>query len=133
MPAAPRVLIADDDVSDLLVLRRLLRDTPYSIDTVRSASQAVMALAEREYAAMVAAKAGHSSGHGARVSALAGVLAKETGLSGAALDAVEDAALVHDVGELALDATLLQVRRALTEAERAQVRHHVESSYQIVR
>src|SRR2546423_1864704 len=54
MPAAPRVLIADDDVSDLLVLRRLLRDTPYAIDTVRSASQAVTALAEREYAAVVA-------------------------------------------------------------------------------
>src|SRR4051794_34090976 len=50
----PRVLIADDDVSDLLVLRRLLRDTPYSVDTVRSASQAMMALGQREYAAVVA-------------------------------------------------------------------------------
>src|SRR5439155_18318365 len=50
----PRVLIANDEVSDLLVLRRLLRDTPYSVDTVRSASQAIVALGQREYAAVVA-------------------------------------------------------------------------------
>src|SRR5215203_2859553 len=52
-PAPPRVLIAADDVSDLLLFRRLLRDTPYTVDAVRSASQALMALAKREYAAVV--------------------------------------------------------------------------------
>src|SRR5262245_14565126 len=49
----PRALIVDDDVSSLLVLRRLLRETPYLVDTVRSASQALTALAAREYAAVV--------------------------------------------------------------------------------
>jgi HD-GYP domain-containing protein (c-di-GMP phosphodiesterase class II) len=251
-PEAPRVLIADDDVSDLLVLRRLLRETPYIIDTVRSASQALRALTERTYAAVVAdddrlpdlsgtqllyeaeraqpkalrillarperapqlvgaaqqaryqliarpffakplvaslveqaarwlapepprddtqktvnpylagapdadsretatlarsqhrrllltlaemveAKSGHASGHGARVSALAGVLAREVGLSGDILEAVEDAALIHDAGELSLDPLLLQQQRALSDEERMEVRRHVESSYQIVR
>src|SRR5258706_11031126 len=54
MPAAPRVLVADDDVCDLVVLRRLLRDTPYQVDTVRSASQALIAFNKNEYAAIVA-------------------------------------------------------------------------------
>jgi putative two-component system response regulator len=252
VPATPRVLIVDDDVSDQLVLRRLLRDTPYAVDTVRSGSQALVALGNRHYAAVVAddervadvpgatllqeverlqrpalrillarserfplladgaqaaryqliarpffakpllaslvehlgrwmssaaneredtqrivrpvidappddtaeipvagrlahrrvlltlaelveAKAGHASGHGARVSALAALLAREAGLTGEALEAVEDAAMVHDVGELSIDAALLQQRRALSAAEREQVKHHVVSSWQIVR
>jgi putative two-component system response regulator len=258
-PPPPRVLIADDDVSGLLVLRRLLRDTPYIVDAVRSASQALQAFAQHEYAAVVAdderlpdmpgasllaeverlqrsalrillarqerfpalaqgaqdaryqliarpffakplvtsltqhavrwqsqsapnredtqrtvvpvfpsepepkkpeqpdgptapvpgrigyrrvlltlaelaeAKSGHASGHGARVSALAAVLAQEAGLAGEALESVEDAALVHDVGELSLDPSLLQQRRVLTDAERFGVRYHVTSSWQIVR
>jgi response regulator RpfG family c-di-GMP phosphodiesterase len=252
----PRVLIADDDVSDLLVLRRLLRDTPYSVDTVRSASQAIVALGQREYAAVVAdderlpdmagaallleaervqksalrillsrgertqallpaaeeaqyqliarpffaqplvaslvehaarlllpetrredtqrtvnpfiemkvdetppparvhvpppgrmaqrrilltmvevveARLGHSSGHGARVSALAGVLARELDVGEGELEAIEDAALVHDVGELALEAALLNAPRRLQSDESREVRRHVPASHQIAR
>jgi response regulator RpfG family c-di-GMP phosphodiesterase len=252
----PRVLIADDDVSDLLVLRRLLRDTPYTVDTVRSASQAIVALGQREYAAVVAdderlpdmpgaallleaervqkgalrillshgertgallpaaqeahyqliarpffaqplvaslvehaarlllpetkkedtqrtvnpfidvkadetpppqrlhvpnparmtqrrvlltmvelveAKAGHSSGHGARVSALAGVLGRELEVPEADLEVIEDAALVHDVGELSLDAALLNEPRRFSLEEEREVRRHVVSSQQIAR
>lgn len=248
----PRVLIVDDDVSDQLVLRRLLRDTPYAVDTVRSGSQALVALGNRQYAAVVAdderiadvpgatllgeaerlqkgalrillarverfplladgaqqaryqliarpffakpllsslvehlgrwmssekseredtqrvvrpvveappddtaeipvpgrlaqrrvlltlaelveAKAGHASGHGARVSALAALLGREAGLDGEALEAVEDAAMIHDVGELALDPALLQARRKLTHVEREQIARHVTSSWQIAK
>ena len=53
MSSGLRVLVADDDVSDLLVIKRLLRDTPYAVDTVRSASQALDALGKRGYAAVV--------------------------------------------------------------------------------
>jgi response regulator RpfG family c-di-GMP phosphodiesterase len=252
--AGLRVLVADDEVSDLLVMKRLLRETPYAVDTVRSASQAIEALANKTYAAvivdeerlsdmtgaqllahveklqptarrillaqpehadalranelsgryqviarpffarplvasllelvvdshsrredqtektithafiqaradeadsmeaarprpgrmahrrvlltlaeLVEAHAGHASGHGARVSALAGLLGVEAGLKGEELESVEDAALVHDVGELALDEKLLREPRPLTERERVAVRRHVESSFQIVR
>jgi response regulator RpfG family c-di-GMP phosphodiesterase len=293
MANPPRVLVVDDDVSDLLVLRRLLRDTPYTVDTVRSAGQAASMLSQREYDAVVAdderladlpgadllaevrrvrpqalrvllarserasaldgaaregayqvverpffakpllaaltrhaaalavkgmaapaeppaqqpaapepspappeesedtrkrprpapeapavqatpegrgddtqrtkgpwfeesgdvpapgriahrrilltlaevaeARAGYSSGHGARVSALAGVLAREAQIGGEELTSVEDAALVHDAGEIALDPVMLQQKRKLTEVERRAVEHHAESSFQIVR
>jgi response regulator RpfG family c-di-GMP phosphodiesterase len=257
----PRLLVADDDVSDLLVMRRLVRDTPYVVDTVRSASQALVALGKHEYAAVVAdderlpdmagalllaeversqraalrillsrperapaliddakqaryqliarpffarplvaslvehaarwllpsseredtqrtvnpfiddaesgehrlgpmpaeeqkppapgrlahrrvlvtlvelveAKAGHCAGHGARVGALAAVLGRELGLGGETLEAVEDAALLHDVGELAVDPALWQEARPLTDDERREVRRHVESGSHIVR
>jgi len=255
-PPAPRVLVADDDVSDLLVLRRLLRDTSYTVDTVRSASQALMSLTQHEYAAVVVdderlpdmpgalllaevervqkralrillarserapsllpaaeqaryqlitrpffakplvaslvehagrllspaaqredtqrtvnpfidaapdeparaaaehvpapgrmalrrvlltlvelveAKAGHSSGHGARVSALGGLIGRELGVGDAELETIEDAALVHDAGELALDSALLCQPRRLDDAEQREVRRHVESSHQIAR
>ena len=52
--SVPRILVANDEVSDLLVMRRLLRDTPYAVDTVRSASQALIAFGKQEYAAVVA-------------------------------------------------------------------------------
>jgi HD-GYP domain-containing protein (c-di-GMP phosphodiesterase class II) len=82
---------------------------------------------------LVEAKAGHSSGHGARVGALAQVLARELGVAAEVIEAVEDAALAHDVGELALDAALLQQRRRLSEPEARELCRHVESSHQIVR
>src|SRR5581483_10428992 len=84
-------------------------------------------------AELVEARAGHASGHGARVSALAALLAQEAGLDGEDVEAVEDAALIHDVGELALDEKLLREPRPVTERERLAVRRHVESSFQIVR
>jgi cyclic di-GMP phosphodiesterase len=253
-PDPPRVLVADDDVSDLLLFRRLLRDTPFAVDTVRSGGQAVAALAARAYAAVITdderlpdmagaallaeaarahptalrvllarsertsaladaardgryqliirpffaqpltatlarhavelesssgraddtlrtgptvveakapageadadtpapgrlahrrllltmaelaeAKAGYSSGHGARVSALAGVLGREAGLTGADLEALEDAALIHDVGELSIDPAMLQAERLLDAQERKAVARHAEASHQIAR
>jgi HD-GYP domain-containing protein (c-di-GMP phosphodiesterase class II) len=67
------------------------------------------------------------------VGALAAVLGRERGLAGEALEAVEDAALLHDVGELAIDPALWQKPRPLTDDEQREVRRHVDSSSQIVR
>jgi HD-GYP domain-containing protein (c-di-GMP phosphodiesterase class II) len=262
MPALqPRILIAADEVSELLVFRRLLRDTPYRIDIVRSANQGMSAVASREYAAVIAieelpdlpgarllaeaernrpgglrilltrdarrtslvagaragryklfarhmfarpmlallldhavqgqpkreraadperertpdpdlrttalplvsvaeadtnphnlpvsegrahrrmlmtmaelaeAKSGYAPGHGLRVSLLAGALARAAGLTAEELGSVEDAGLIHDVGELALDPAVLRRRRRLTPQERRGLKRHIESGYQIV-
>jgi response regulator RpfG family c-di-GMP phosphodiesterase len=248
MPQSPpRVLFVDDDVSELLVLRRLCRETPYTVDTVRSASQAIDLLAMRDYAAVVIdparvtdlplstllrrvdelrpgalrvlldaggraeawapevgrgwqliprpfiarpllatltalaakleqraradsaddterwnlapldvgaetepsearqterrllltlaevaeAKSSYASGHGARVSALAGLLARQIGLTEEEIGAVEDAALIHDVGDLAVAPALLQLERRLDAQEEEAVRLHVQASHRI--
>jgi response regulator RpfG family c-di-GMP phosphodiesterase len=250
--ASPHVLIANDDVAELLVFRRLLRDTPYTVHAVRSAGQALAALGKQDFAAVIAdderlpdmagaallsevertrpavlrillarpertdalleganlrryqliarpffakpvvatllehaarlrapepksestqkrvtpfvkappddvsgpiaapgriaqrrilltlaelveAKSGNAPGHGARVSALAGMLAREAGVDVELQEATEDAALVHDVGELALDKSMLTEPRRFTEADHETLHAHVESSFQIVR
>ena len=82
-------------------------------------------------AEMVEAKAGHHAGHAARVSTLVSALARETGLQRTEVDAIEEAALLHDVGELALDAALLQQRRRFTPSEVKRMRFHVDASLQI--
>src|SRR5215831_6461422 len=52
--SAPHVLIADDDVAELLLFRRLLRDSPYVVHTVRSASQALVHLTSHDVAVVIA-------------------------------------------------------------------------------
>jgi putative nucleotidyltransferase with HDIG domain len=80
---------------------------------------------------MVEAKGGPSPGHGLRVSALSVALGREAGIKGADLDQLEEAALLHDVGELAVVAPLLQKNRRLTPAEQRQIQRHVESGAKI--
>jgi response regulator RpfG family c-di-GMP phosphodiesterase len=49
----PRALIVEEDVSGLLVVRRLLRQTRYHVDTARSAAEARRAMDRCSYSAVV--------------------------------------------------------------------------------
>jgi putative nucleotidyltransferase with HDIG domain len=80
---------------------------------------------------MVEAKGGPSPGHGMRVSALAVALGKEAGIKGPDLEQLEEAALLHDVGELAVASPLLQKHRRLTPAEQRHIQRHVEAGAKI--
>ncbi len=72
---------------------------------------------------------GSGAGHAARVSSLATALGRAIGLQKQDLDALDEAALVHDVGELGPHAGVLKMRRRLTPAElRAIHAHPVESA-----
>jgi cyclic di-GMP phosphodiesterase len=84
-------------------------------------------------AELVEARAGYSSGHGARVGALASVLGKEAGISGEDLETLQDAAIVHDVGEFAIDPAVLRTEGPLDEEGQRQVQAHVEASHRIVK
>src|SRR5262249_53500574 len=84
-------------------------------------------------AELVEARAGYSSGHGARVGALASVLGREAGLSGEDLETLQDAAIVHDAGEFAIDPAVLRHEGPLDEEGQRLVQGHVESSHRIVK
>ncbi|MGZ3405685.1 MAG: HD domain-containing phosphohydrolase [Polyangia bacterium] len=72
---------------------------------------------------------GSGAGHAARVSILATALGRAIGLQPADLDALDEAALLHDVGELGPASSVLKQRRRLTPTElRAVHRHPVESA-----
>jgi putative two-component system response regulator len=63
--------------------------------------------------------------HARRVSTLAGLVARSMGIAPPLLDHVERAALVHDIGKLAIPASLLAKRGAFTAGELALVRSHL--------
>jgi HD-GYP domain-containing protein (c-di-GMP phosphodiesterase class II) len=84
-------------------------------------------------AELAEAKAGYSSGHAARVSALAVLLARELGLSPTEVTTVEDAAIMHDVGELVVDPLILALSRKLDPHEEEAVRAHVGVSHRVAR
>jgi diguanylate cyclase (GGDEF)-like protein/putative nucleotidyltransferase with HDIG domain len=70
-------------------------------------------------------------GHSERVAALAARLAERCGWPDARVEALREAALVHDVGKIAVPAGLLVRPGMLTRMQRDQVRAHAELSAQI--
>jgi HD-GYP domain-containing protein (c-di-GMP phosphodiesterase class II) len=80
-------------------------------------------------AELAEATLGHGSGHALRVAALAVALGRAIGLSAADVDALDEAALLHDVGELAASITLWRVPRRLSQAELQQVHLHAQASH----
>ena len=71
---------------------------------------------------------GSGAGHAARVSILATALGRAIGLAPADLDALDEAALLHDVGELGPQMALLKARRRLTPTELRAVHAHPAES-----
>ncbi len=69
----------------------------------------------------------YTYGHQNRVAALALVIAKELGLSENEVQAVNVAALVHDIGNLDVPAEILAKTGTLNEAEFALVQEHAEA------
>ena len=67
---------------------------------------------------------GSGAGHAARVSQLATALGRAIGLQPGDLDALDEAALLHDVGELGPHMSLLKARRRLTPQELRAVHAH---------
>lgn len=80
-------------------------------------------------AELAEATLGHGSGHAVRVAALAVALGRAIGLSAADVDALDEAALLHDVGELAASISLWRVPRRLSQAELQQVHLHAQASH----
>lgn len=75
----------------------------------------------------------YTSGHQARVADIALVLGKSLGLSEQALEGLRLAALIHDVGKIAVPAEILNKPSALNDEERAIVHKHPEYSARIVK
>ena len=74
---------------------------------------------------------GSGAGHAARVSMLATALGRAIGLSPGDLDALDEAALLHDVGELGPASGVLKLRRRLSPAELRAIHVHPVESAQV--
>ena len=74
-----------------------------------------------------------TSGHQRRVAALAAAIAEEMGLPRDRIHAVRTAALLHDLGKIAVPAEVLNKPGHLNDLERDLVREHPAAAYRILR
>lgn len=74
-----------------------------------------------------------SAVHAVRVCRLARLIAHRFPMSPAALATLSEAALLHDIGKLAIDTAILRKPDVLTESERHLIRLHVPAGVQLVR
>lgn len=78
----------------------------------------------RALAAAVDLKAGYMPGHSDGVAYLMGMMAREAGYDAQTVDRLELAALLHDLGKLAIPDSILLAERRLTDAEFEVIRQH---------
>ena len=91
---------------------------------VQQQLQSLLRRSARALVAAIEAKDRYTRGHSGRVAAYATQLAEAMGLPAEALEVVELAALVHDVGKIGLSEALLHKPGSLTPEEWALVRAH---------
>ncbi len=80
----------------------------------------------RVLGAAIDARDHYTLGHSTRVSELAVALAKDVGLSGSEVEAVEIACLFHDVGKIRIPDSILHKQGSLNVRERDEMRKHAE-------
>ena len=103
-----------------------------------SLEEAHHAVIERSTAALEAlsatvdARDTYTAGHSRRVAASARIIAEMLGLSGAELDFVGQAALLHDIGKIGVPDAVLLKEGPLTAAEWSVMRSHPEEGARII-
>jgi putative nucleotidyltransferase with HDIG domain len=103
-----------------------------------SLEEAHRAVIERSTAALEAlsatvdARDTYTAGHSRRVAASSRIIAEQLGLEGADLDRVGQAALLHDIGKIAVPDAVLLKESSLTAAEWVVMRSHPEEGARII-
>jgi putative nucleotidyltransferase with HDIG domain len=75
----------------------------------------------------------YTAGHQKRVALISAAIAKKLGLSNEQIEALYMAAMVHDLGKVAVPAEILTKPSRLTDLEMQMVQGHAESGYQILK
>ncbi len=75
----------------------------------------------------------YTAGHQERVNRLALAIAKEQGLPEQQMEGLHIAALLHDIGKIALPAEYLAKPTKLSELEKLVIQHHSEVGYEILK
>jgi len=82
--------------------------------------------------ATIEAKDSHTCGHSTRVHLLSMLLGKELGLAPAALESLQWASILHDVGKIGMPESILRKPAALTPEEYDVVKQHPQRGYQVL-
>jgi HD-GYP domain-containing protein (c-di-GMP phosphodiesterase class II) len=111
-----------DEIND-----QLYEERPVELDMAASLSVAGL------FARTVDAKSTYTLEHSTRVAAIARFLAEQDGYRGDALDQIEIAALLHDIGKLRVPEEIIDKPSAITVEERALVKRHSYDTGQILK
>jgi putative nucleotidyltransferase with HDIG domain len=134
---------------ELALLSELVSDLAYGIETLRGraarvemteqlarSNESLQALLRQVTVALgrvVETRDPYTSGHEERVALLARQIAAELGLPTEDAEAVEVAALVHDIGKLSVPAEILTKPSALSTIEHRLIREHSRAGYDILK
>jgi putative nucleotidyltransferase with HDIG domain len=86
----------------------------------------------RAFAAAIDAKDPYTRGHSERVANVSVSIAKELGLPQEDVRAIHIASILHDVGKIVTDRTILVKSSTLTRAEKRELQKHPKTSYDIL-
>lgn len=111
-----------DEIND-----QLYEDRPIELDTPAALSVAGL------FARTTDAKSIYTLEHSTRVAAIARFLAEQDGFRGDALDHIEIAALLHDIGKLRVPEEIIDKPASITLEERALIKRHSYDTGQILR
>ncbi len=84
------------------------------------------------FAAAIDAKDAYTKGHSHRVSAYCSVMAKELGWSDEEVEGIRIAGLLHDIGKIAVDKTIINKASPLTKHECRELNSHPVIGYEIL-
>jgi putative nucleotidyltransferase with HDIG domain len=96
--------------------------------TKRTFEQTVAALSQ-----LVEVRDPYTSGHQKKVADIATAIAKDLGLKKDTVEAIRLAALIHDIGKIAIPASILSKPGKLTDIERDMIETHPKIGYEIVK
>ncbi|PIU42190.1 MAG: hypothetical protein COS99_01625 [Candidatus Omnitrophica bacterium CG07_land_8_20_14_0_80_42_15] len=74
----------------------------------------------------------YTHSHSKNVSKYAGAISKKMGLSAKEKDIVKHSSLLHDIGKMSIDMSILQKKGKLTKEEWSEIRTHTHSGAEIV-
>jgi response regulator RpfG family c-di-GMP phosphodiesterase len=125
--------LRDRDARFMQVLARLISDQIEAQERARELRRIEMAAGNvRALLAALAARDGYTEAHSTAVVDLALAVGRRLGLGTRALEDLEYAALLHDIGKIGVSDAILRKPGGLTAEEWAEMRRHPEIGEQIV-
>jgi putative nucleotidyltransferase with HDIG domain len=121
-----RAVLRLEEASDIIVHQNASLEEAHAAVIERSTA-ALEALS-----ATVDARDTYTAGHSRRVAASSRIIAEELGLTGTELDFVGQAALLHDIGKIAVPDSVLLKEGPLSAAEWTVMRSHPEEGARII-
>jgi putative nucleotidyltransferase with HDIG domain len=137
------------ETEELALLDALATDLAYGIEALRTRSlrdrfaadlfatnqrlQEVLRQTVEAMSRIVETRDPYTQGHQVRVDGLARAIAQELGIGESEIDGIETAALVHDIGKLAVPTEILTKPTQLTELEFTLIKEHPQAGYEILK